>query len=172
MKKPTYLCSEKDSLLYFCLDYRKINSATVRDVFPLPEKDEYFYLLGEKHNYSNSDTIFGYWKVEINMHFKKINLSGHHELYQFMPMLFGPKESLISFRSAKDIVLRSGKWWSAFVYLEHTVFFSKTVEQNLTRLQHVLTLPRSDSVSFKLKKSSLIADTNSYFGYVIRPCLN
>ena len=40
---------KKDGRLRFCIDYRKLNSMTVKDTYPLPRMDECINSLGESH---------------------------------------------------------------------------------------------------------------------------
>ena len=44
---PVVLVPKKDGTLRFCIDYRRLNAVTRKDVYPLPRVDDIFDALGE-----------------------------------------------------------------------------------------------------------------------------
>ena len=46
---PMVLVCKKDSSLRFCMDYRKLNSVTKPDVFPMPRIDDMLDQLGSRN---------------------------------------------------------------------------------------------------------------------------
>ena len=47
----------------FCIDYRKSNEATKKDVNPLPRVDDQLDALHGSHHFSTIDVCSGYWQV-------------------------------------------------------------------------------------------------------------
>ena len=45
------------------LDYRRLNSLTVKDGYPLPRVDDSLRLLGNPQWFSTMDLASGYWQV-------------------------------------------------------------------------------------------------------------
>ena len=59
------LVRKKDGSLRFCIDFRKLNSRTVKDAYTLPRIDDTIdSLIGAKF-FSKLDLCSGYWQVEI-----------------------------------------------------------------------------------------------------------
>ena len=58
------LVKKKDGSTRFCIDYRKVNSITHKDAYPLPRIDNTLDTLSESQWFSTVDLLSGYWKVE------------------------------------------------------------------------------------------------------------
>ena len=52
--------------LRFCVDYRKLNAAAVKDSYPLPRIDEALDKLSGSCYFSTLDLTSRYWQVEVN----------------------------------------------------------------------------------------------------------
>ena len=62
---PIVLAKKKDGSVRFCIDYRKVNSVTWKDAYPLPRIDDTLDTLAGSKLFSTLDLITGYWQVEI-----------------------------------------------------------------------------------------------------------
>ena len=51
--------------LRLCIDYRKSNSVTRKDVYPLPIIDDILDILGTSQHFSCLDLCAGYWQIEL-----------------------------------------------------------------------------------------------------------
>ena len=60
------LAREKDGAWRFCVDYRKLNSVTQRDIYPIPRIDDSLDALGGSQWFTTLDFLTGYWQVELS----------------------------------------------------------------------------------------------------------
>ena len=60
------LVKKKDGISHFCVDYRKVNTVTRKDAYPLPRVDDLLDTLAGSRLFSTLDLISGYWQVEIH----------------------------------------------------------------------------------------------------------
>ncbi|CAF1632214.1 unnamed protein product, partial [Adineta steineri] len=63
---PITLQPKKDGSLRFCIDYRELNSVTVRDVYPIPRIDDTLDQLQHAKYFSSMDLRSGFWQIELD----------------------------------------------------------------------------------------------------------
>lgn len=60
------LVRKKDGSFCFCVDYRRLYDATIKDANPLPRIDETLDHLSGARWFSTLDLSSGYWQVEVD----------------------------------------------------------------------------------------------------------
>ena len=63
---PIVICKKKNGNIRMCVDYRRLNTKTRKDAFPLPGVDEIFYHLTGAKYFSTVDFKSAYNQVEID----------------------------------------------------------------------------------------------------------
>ena len=87
---PIVLQKKKDGSLRFCVDYRKLNVVTVKDVYPKPNQAELFDALRGNTFFSSVDLTSDYWQFPVAAeHRHKTVFWPQTEVYEFVPMPFG-----------------------------------------------------------------------------------
>jgi len=61
---PIVLVKKKDGFTRFCIEYRKLNSVTCTDAYPLPRIDALDTLSGSQW-FSTLDLLSGYWQIKV-----------------------------------------------------------------------------------------------------------
>ena len=62
---PMVLVKKKDGSGRFCVDYRKVNSVTRKNAYPLPWVDDTLDTLAGSRLFTTLDLASGYWQVEV-----------------------------------------------------------------------------------------------------------
>src|SRR5262249_5840411 len=114
---PVVLVPKKDGRLRFCIDYRRLNQVTKRDVYPLPVIDNVLSSMQGRKWFSSLDFVHGYWQVRMEDSSKEktafITTSG---LYEFNFMPFGLTNAPATFQRMMDLLLAGLKWKCCLVY--------------------------------------------------------
>ena len=81
---PIVMVVKKDGSARFCVDYRRLNKTTKKDVHPLPRTSDLLEALGRAAYFSTLDAASGYWQIPVREEDREktafISSSG---LYQF-----------------------------------------------------------------------------------------
>eukprot|EP00731_Ephydatia_muelleri_P017894 Em0010g992a len=62
---PVVMIKKKDGAWRFCINFRKVNSVTHKDAYPLPRIDETLESLSGSQYFTTLDLASGYWQVEL-----------------------------------------------------------------------------------------------------------
>ena len=167
---PVVLAPKKDGSIRFCVDYRKLNSITTRDAYPIPRIDDTLDALQEAKFVSTLDLRSGYWQVEMDKESKeKTAFITHKGLYEFNVMPYGLTNAPATFQRLMDIVLAGLKWQCCLVYIDDVVIYSPTFEQHLVDLEKVFQALSDAQLTLKASKCCFCRKEMKYLGHVVTP---
>lgn len=168
---PVVLVKKKDGTVRFCIDYRALNSVTVKDVYPLPRVDETLEALHGAQRFTSLDLHAGYWQLGVAEEDKpKTAFTTRRGLFQFCRMPFGLCNAPSTFQRLMDCVLRGLTWICCLVYLDDVVIFTKgSVSRHVVELAVVLERLAEAGLSLKATKCSFATTTMEYLGHDLTP---
>ncbi len=133
---PVVLVRKTDGSLWLCIYYRKMNSKTQRDAFPLPRIDESLDALCNAQVFSTIDLASGYHQVA--MHEKdqyKTAFVTPFGLYEYVRMPFGLYNAPATFQRLMQAVMGDLVFQMVLVYLDDLLVYSSSFEAHLSRLE-------------------------------------
>ena len=164
------LVPKKDGTFRFCVDFRLLSVVTEKDSYPLPRMDDCIDNLGEATIFSTLDCNADYWQVAIaHEDREKTAFVCHEGAYQYNRMPFGLTNAPATFQRALDSILSGVKWQSCLIYLDDVIVYSKTEEEHIGHVYHVLRLLRETGVTLRLPKCRFFRTTVEYLGHEIKP---
>ena len=167
---PVVLVLKWDGSLRFCVDYRKPNTITKKDCYPLPRVNNLLDSLGDAQWFFTLDLRSGYWQVEVDpTDRKKIAFTTQHGLFQFRVMPFGlcNAPSTCTFQCLMELVLVGLNWEMCLAYLDDVVVFGRSWEEHLQRLRTVLTWLRKAQLKLHPKKCQFFKQRVVFLRHVV-----
>ena len=165
---PIVLVKKKDGSIRFCVDYRKLNSITTKDAYPLPRIEDNLDALKGAKFFSTLDLISGYWQVEMAPEDKeKTAFCTKYGLFQFKVMPFGLSNAPGTFERLMETVLRGMQWERAVLYLDDIIVFSDSVEEHLKRLEEILQRLRAANLMLKPSKCHFFKRQVEFLGHIV-----
>ncbi|UYV74255.1 hypothetical protein LAZ67_11002642, partial [Cordylochernes scorpioides] len=164
---PVILVKKRDGKFRFCVDYRKLNEVTVKDVYPIPRIDDVMDTLQGSKYFSAIDLRSGYWQVEIEEKDKeKTAFTTTHGLYEFNVMPFGLCNAPATFERNMDNVLGNLRWQICLCYLDDVIIYSSDFPTHLKRLEAVLKCFSESNLKLNDKKCRFAFEELEILGHI------
>ena len=152
----------------FCIDYRKLNSVTKKDAYPLPRMEDALEALSGSKYFSSLDLISGYWQVEVaDKDKEKTAFTTHVGLYEFNVMPFGLSGAPSTFQRLMEAVMSGMQWESCMIYIDDIIIFGKTFSEHNARLRKVFQKLRDAGLKMKPQKCQFLCKEIKYLGHIV-----
>jgi hypothetical protein len=163
---PMMVVKKKDGRWRSVIDYRRINSLTIKEPYPIPRADEAFDALKHAGLMTTFDLTWGYWQTPLAEEDKKkttfTTRSGRWE-YNVLPM--GITNAAPAFQRNMEAMLSGLMWKKCVIYIDDIIIFGGTFEEHLKNVEEVLDRMRKFNVMAKPSKCKFCQTEVTYLGH-------
>ena len=161
------LVRKKDGSFCFCIDFRNLNSLTVKDSHPLPRICETLESLAGAAHYLTFDMNSGFWQVPMDEESKQYTAFtlGSMGLYECESMPFGLCNAPPTFQRLMQNCLGELNLTYCLIYLDDVILFSETPEEHLQRMRVVFDHLQQHGLKLKLSKCDVFKSEINYLAH-------
>ncbi|XP_027128228.1 uncharacterized protein LOC109142602 [Larimichthys crocea] len=163
---PCLLVEKSDHTPRFCTDFRKVNSVTKPDCYPLPRLDDCIDRVGSAGFVTKLDLLKGYWQVPLTERACEISaFVTPDDFCQYTVMAFGMRNAPATFQRLVNKVLKGVAGCEA--YLDDVVIFSSSWFQHVAQLEEVFHRFAVANLTLNLAKCEFGQATITYLGKIV-----
>lgn len=165
---PILLVRKKDGSDRLCVDYRELNSNTVRDHFPLPLIDDHIGKLVNAKFFTILDMAAGFHQIPVAPDsIEKTAFVTPDGQFEFLRMPFGLCNAPSVFQRAINAALKLYVDVFVLIYIDDVILFSNSIDEGLENLNKVLDSLKQAGFSLNIKKCKFLKTEIEYLGRVI-----
>lgn len=164
---PVLLVKKKNGENRMCIDYRKLNSLTLKNNQPLPRIDEQIDRLQGGVYFISLDLKSGYYQIPLAETSKRytsfVTPVGQ---YEFNRMPFGLTNAPRIFQKFMNKILKSSTNYAS-VYLDDVLLHGSTADEALGHLKKTLDIFREEGLTLNLEKCSFLMESVTFLGFEV-----
>jgi len=136
---PILFVPKPDGTLRICVDYRGLNSITIKNKYPLPLMSELRSRLGKATMFTKLDLKNGYYLIRMAEGEEwKTAFKSRYSLYEYTVMPFGLCNAPSTFQSMINDVFRDMLDVGVIAYMDDILIYTETVEEHVALVRRVM----------------------------------
>ncbi|QRW18405.1 Retrotransposable element Tf2 protein [Rhizoctonia solani] len=168
MASPILFVKKKNGKLRMCVDYRRLNSMTKKNVYPLPLPQNLIEKLQGAKIFSKFDLKAGYNLVQIKEGDKwKTAFKTKYGLFEYLVMPFGLTNAPAVFQDMMNEIFQDLLDVYVIIYLDNILVFSLNEKDHKAHVQEVLKRLQDNDLFCNIKKCHFHVKKIDYLGFII-----
>lgn len=167
---PIVMVKKPNGKYRFCLDFRKVNSVSKRDAYPLPNMNGILDKLRSAKYISTLDLSQAYFQIPLAKESREITAFSvpGKGLYHFTRMPYGLTGAPATFQRLLDKLIGPEMEPHAFAYLDDIVIVTPTFEEHLEWLERVLKKIFAAGLTINPAKCEFCRPQVRYLGFIVQ----
>jgi hypothetical protein len=165
---PALFVKKKDQSLRLCIDYRPLNTVTIKNKYSLPRIDSLFYQLAGAKVFLKVNLHSGYHQIKIRpKDVSKTAFSTRYGFYEYLVMSFGLTNAPAHFMYLMNSVFMSELNRFVVVFIDGILVYSKNEEEHEQHLRIILQRLHDHQLYAKFSKCAFWFKEVPFLGHVI-----
>jgi hypothetical protein len=165
---PILFARKADGSLRFCIDFRKLNSITRKDRYPLPLIDETLARLGRAHIFTKLDIRQAFHRIRMHPDSEDLTtFRTRYGTYKCKVLPFGLTNGPATFQRYINNVLFDYLDDFCTAYLDDIIIYSENELEHEGQVKKVLGRLREAGLQADIKKSEFSVKRTKYLGFII-----
>ncbi|KAL2232455.1 UNVERIFIED_CONTAM: RNA-directed DNA polymerase [Sesamum indicum] len=149
---PVLFVKKKDGSIRLCIDYRQLNSVTMKNKYPLSRIDDLLDQLKGATTFSKIDLRSGYWQLRITENdIPKIAFHTRYGHYEFLVMPVRLTNASTTFMALINRKFQEYLDPFVIVFIDAILVYSKNLEEDEQHLRIVLQILKEKELYAKLR---------------------
>ena len=168
---PVFFVRKKDGGLRFVQDYRKLNAATIKNVYPLPLVPDILNKVARAKIFTKLDVRWGYNNIRLRAGDEwKAAFRTNRGLFEPVVMFFGLTNSPATFQTMMNHLFKELiDEGVVAVYMDDILIFTESLAQHQQVVRRVLQVLRENNLFLKAEKCIFEQSTVEYLGLILSP---
>ena len=163
---PCVLVPKADGTFRFCTDFRKLNTVTKTDSYPLPRVEDCIDRVGKAQYVTTFDLLKGYWQIPLTERAKKLSaFVTPRGLYQYRVMPFGMKNAPATFQRMINHLISGMDGCEA--YIDDVIVYGNSWEEHIVQLRILLSRFSKANLTINLNKSEFGHAEVTFLGHIV-----
>jgi hypothetical protein len=165
---PVLFVEKKDNTKRMCIDYRTLNSMTIKNKYPLPRIEDLLDRLRKAQFFSKIELRSGYHQMKIReQDIPKTAFTTRYGLYEFVVVSFGLTNAPAYFMNLMNKVFMEELDRFVVVFIDDILIYSETTEEHEEHLRVVLERLRQRKLYAKFSKCEFWMEKVAFLGHVL-----
>jgi hypothetical protein len=165
---PVLFMEKKDDTKRMCIDYRTLNSMTIKNKYPLSRIKDLLDRLKKAKFFSKIDLRSGYHQMKIReQDIPKTAFTTRYGLYEFVVVPFGLTNAPAYFMNLMNKVFMEELDRFVVVFIDDILIYSETAEEHEEHLRIVLERLRQQKLYAKFNKCEFWMEKVAFLGHVL-----
>lgn len=165
---PIIVVAKKDGGSRLCVDYRKINQVTRRDVYPLPRINDILESIRKPNYITTLDMTSGYYQIPLHEAHRDIAaLITHRGLFRPKVLMFGLSNAPSSFQRMVNNLFGDLSDQGVCAYLDDLIIASRDFEIHVKTLAEVFNRLSQAGLTIKASKTNFCQKECRILGHIV-----